>query len=178
MVKPSCRNSGSSWRITLSREMLKKGGASTHPCLNPTLVCTGAESTSLRMVTQWDVWRSLMRVTSFGGAPLLHKICQAISKPTESKALVRSSMQVCRVWPLSQAPLQRRRRRNRVSMVLLFGLKPHCSLRRLSASHSDRRALSTLAQAFPAMLWRTIVWSYCTERRLLGTGSRMSCLKS
>ena len=29
-----------------------------------------------------------MRATSFGGAPLLSKICQAISLSTESKALV------------------------------------------------------------------------------------------
>ncbi len=86
-----------------------------------------------------------MRATSFGGAPLLSKICQAISLSTESKALVRSSMQMCRVWPLSQAPLHRRRKLNRASTVLLLGLKPHCSSRRLSASHCERRALSTSA---------------------------------
>ena len=89
-----------------------------------------------------------MRATSFGvfgGARLLSRICQAISRSTESKALVRSSIHVCRVLGLSHAPLHRRRRLKRASMVLLCGLKPHCSSRRLSASHADRRALSTLA---------------------------------
>ncbi len=86
-----------------------------------------------------------MRATSFGGAPLLSKICQAISLSTDSKALVRSSIQMCRVWPLSQAPLHRRRKLNRAPTVLLLGLKPHCLSRRLSASHCERRALSTLA---------------------------------
>ena len=60
-----------------------------------------------------------MRATSFGGAPLLSKICQAISLSTESKALVRSSMHMCRVWPLSQAPLHRRRKLNRASTLTL-----------------------------------------------------------
>ena len=41
---------------------------------------------------------------------------------TESKAFVRSSMQMCRVWPLSQAPLQRRRKLNKASTVLPLGL--------------------------------------------------------
>ena len=86
-----------------------------------------------------------MRATSFGGAPLLSKICQAISLSIESKALVRSSMHMCIVWPLSQAPLHRRRKLNKASTVLLLGLNPHCSSSRLSASHSERRALSTLA---------------------------------
>ena len=133
---------GSSWRMTESKQTLNKGAASTHPCLNPTLVPTGAESTSLRMTAEWCVWRSLMRATRFGGAPLLSKICQAISLSTESKALVRSSMHMCRVWPLSQAPLHRRRKLNRASIVLLLGLNPHCSSSR--SCHAALFLLSSL----------------------------------
>ena len=86
-----------------------------------------------------------MRATSFGAAPLLSKICQAISLSTKSKALVRSSIHMCRVWPLSQAPLHRRRKLNRASTVLLLGLNPHCSSSELSDSFCERHALSTLA---------------------------------
>ncbi len=85
-----------------------------------------------------------MRVTSFGVAPLLSKICQAISLTTESKALVRSSIQVWRVWPLSHAPINRRRKLNRGSTALLLGLKPHCLSRRMSASHCEWHALNML----------------------------------
>jgi hypothetical protein len=46
--------------MTESRQTLNKGGASTHPCLNPTLVPTGAESTPLRMTAEWQVWRTHM----------------------------------------------------------------------------------------------------------------------
>ena len=77
LVTPSRCKCGSSWQIT-TRQMLKKGGASTQPCLKPTFVQTGGESTSLQMTAKWCVWRSLMSATSFGGAPLLSKICQAI----------------------------------------------------------------------------------------------------
>ena len=54
--------------------------------------------------------RSLMSAITIGVAPVLSKICQAISLSTESKALVRSSihMLVWRVWPLSHVPLHTR----------------------------------------------------------------------
>ena len=107
-----------------------------------------------------------MRASSFGGAPLLSKICQTIFLSTESTAVDRTSIHMCRVWPLSQAPLHRRRKLNRASKVLLLGLNPHCSSSRLSASQCERHSACwhRLSQLCSAGRWCD---SCCTEKHPL-----------
>jgi len=96
-----------------------------------------------------------MRATSLGEAPLLSKICQAISLSTESKALAKSSTQSGESRLCPKSHLRRRRKLNRASTVLLLGLKPHCLSRNLSASHCSCTQHAGIG--FPVMLCRAMV---------------------
>ena len=161
-----CRSSPRASMDTGTSYTLERTGASTHPCLIPTVTGKGTElSDPLTTVPTVPVWRARSIETNIDGQPNLLTTSSSASLFTVSNAFCRLTWAFLKGALCSLLFSSSWWRTKLISAVLQSALKPHCESRRTTfATCSLNRASRILAKILLATPSRERLYSHWNSR--------------